>query len=319
MKRKIITFLCIVIAIFLLFSIAAYAEDTPPPEDSSVEDLPNVTYSVVFEYASDSTANTGITYETYSDTSVDEFGFKIVNDLPIGHVIYDDPNTTYIDGIRVNGATVNSLKVAITDTSITKYTVVVRTVYAEGILGDIAKMSDGTYDWAQLLENPLVLLQLIYYAAAIISLLGGAIIASTSKKVKAKTSNEIADKVSSAAHTSLIEIKQEVTEAVIQEATPILNKILTACEDVVKAATLATSKSKEAPLTLLDVLHHAASNTDTTELIAQIRQNVGIQITRDAETHSSNVETLHNIEARASTPAEAPKEVEHAPEPKSVF
>ena len=319
MKRKIITFLCVIATLCMLFSVVAYAEDTPLTESEGSETITAPAYSVTFEYAEDSTAKAGLSYETYFDMSLNEVGFKLVNDLPIGHVIYDDPETSYIDGIRVNDTTVETLKFAVTDTTVTEYKVVVRTVYAEGLLGDIAKMSDGTYDWAQLLENPLVLLQLIYYAAAIISLIGGAIIASTGKKVKAKTSDEIADKVSDAAATSLQEIKREVTETVIQEATPILNRILSACEDVVKAATLATSKSKEAPLALLDVLHHATSNTDTTELIGQIRQNVVTRLTKDTEAHESNVETLRNIESRASIPAEAPTEPEHASEPKSVF
>lgn len=335
MKRRALTFFCTIMSLALLFGITAYAEEDATENDTIVEDsvedviedviedvVDSPSYRVIFNYALESTTLSGISYETYSDAVLNEFGFKIIDDLPMGHVIFDDSDTPYIDGIRINGEYVSSLKYAVTDTTVTEYVVTIKTVYADGILGDIARMSDGTYDWAKLLENPLVLLQLFYYAAAIISLIGGAIIAATGKKTKAKTSDEIANSVTDAAKMSLVEIKQQVTETVIQEATPILNQILSACENVVKAVTLTTSKSKDAPLALLDVLHSAASTTDTTGLIDQIRQNVISKIDEDEAARTANVEMLQSIGARASTPAEADiitVEEDHASEPKSVF
>lgn len=307
MKRKLFALLCIVAVLCSVFGIAAYAEESETPAP---------TYTITFEYASESTAKTGISYETYSDELVNESGFKILDELPIGHVIYDDPETSYIDGIRVNGDVVESLKVPLTDA--TEYVVVVRTVYAEGVLGDIARMSDGTYDWTKLLENPIMLLQLAYWVLAIVSVVAGALISSHSKKTKAKTANEISEGVEGICKEYLEKMKHELTEVVISDATPILQKILYSFEDVIKAVTLSTSKSKEAPLALLDLLQHAANSTDVSSLIDGLRKVIEEQADESALTHSANVETLRAIEARAATPAEAPKE-DHASEPKSVF
>lgn len=307
MKRKLFALLCIVAVLGSVFGIAAYAEE---PEN------PAPTYTIKFEYASESTVKSGISYETYSDELVNESGFKILDELPIGHVIYDDPETSYIDGIRVNGGVVESLKVPLTDA--TEYVVVVRTVYAEGVLGDIARMSDGTYDWTKLLENPIILLQLVYWVLAIVSVIAGALISSNSKKTKAKTANEISEGVEGICKEYLEKMKHELTEVVISDATPILQKILYAFEDVIKAVTLSTSKSKEAPLALLDLLQHAANSTDVSSLIDSLRKVIEEQVDETAIERSANVETLRAIEARAATPAEAPKEG-HASEPKSVF
>lgn len=308
MNRKLLAFLCILVMFLAVFSVSAFAED-------DVVDTP--TYSIKFEFASDSTANVGISYETYSDTLLNESGFKIVEDLPLGHVIYDDPETSYIDGIRVNGDIVESLKIPITE-GVTDYTVVVKTTYAKDILGDIARMSDGTYDWTKLLENPIMLLKLAYWAIAIISVIVGAFITSNSKKHKAKTANEIAEAVEAICKSYLEQSKRELTEVVISDATPILQKILYSFEDVVKAVTLSTSKSKEAPLALLDLLQHAANSTDVSSLIDSLRKVIEEKTDETVVAHTANIETLRAIESRASIPEEAPKE-DHASEPKSVF
>lgn len=312
MKRKIITILSILCLLTLVIGIPVFAEES---SDSVVNP-----YSVSFKYTSDSTYHGGFTYETYSDNILNETGFKIICDLPIGHEIYDNPDTPHIDGIRINGNTVESLKFAIKDTCVDAYTVDVRLVYSEGVLGDIAKMSDGTYDWTQLLANPVMLLQLGYWALAIITVIIGLITSLFGKKAKVKTADEIATSVKDAAEVSLEKIKNSVTETVIAEFTPVFQTLLKDIENVVKAVTLSTSKSKDAPLALLDVLQDTISSNDVNSLIENVRQAILEKAERDANVHDSNAATLHAIANQESTALPVASENPNAEtHPKSVF
>ena len=280
MKRKL--FICLILMAVLLTvtGLTTFAEDTQiEPPTVEVPDVP--TYSVTFRYTSDSTASTGISYETYSDVILNEVGFKIVEDLPIGHVIYDNPETSYIDGIRVNGATVDSFKV-VTSEDVSQYVVDLRIVYDEGVLGDIARMSDGTYDWTQLLANPVILLQLGYWALAIITVIVGLITSIFGKKAKVKTADEISSNVTNAAEVALTRIEERVTETVIAEFTPVFQTILSDMENVIKAVTISTSKSKDAPLALLDVLQDTVKSNDINTIIDNVRQAIVEKAQRDA-------------------------------------
>ena len=306
MKPKILSVLLTVILMLTLFNVVAFAEDTPVevPEQTPVE------CSVIFKYTSDSVYSGGLTYEMYSDAILGEVGFKIVTDLPVGYVIYDDPETAHIDGIRINGTTTESLKVPIASDSTALFTVDVRVVYAEGILGDIARMSDGTYDWTQLLANPVVLLQLGYWALSILTLVVGMFASLFGKKVKVKTADDIASSVASVAETSLTQIKESITETVIAEFTPILQTILKDLENVVKAVTLSTSKSENAPIALLDVLQDTVSSTDVNALIDNVRQSVVSRVAANAKAHADNAATLHAIATADSTPTVVVEPVE---------
>lgn len=301
MKRKIFIVLTILSLLLTLTGVSVFAEEgqiepsqgeTPEVQEPSE---PVIVYNVLFKYTSDSTAHAGITYETYSDSILNEVGFKIVEDLPIGHEIYDNPETAYIDGIRVNGNTVDSFKIPVTDANVAVYTVDLRIVYSEGVLGDIAKISDGTYDWSQLLANPVILFQLGYWALAIITVIIGLFTSIFGKKTKVKTADEISSSVTNAAEVALVKIKESVTETVIAEFTPVFQTILKDFENVVKAVTLSNSKSKDAPLALLDVLQETVNSTDVNALIDGIRKAIEEQSLKDSSTHADNVATLHAI------------------------
>jgi hypothetical protein len=305
--------------ILTITGLTTFAEDAQiEPPTVEVPAVP--TYSVTFRYTSDSTASTGISYETYSDIILNEVGFKIVEDLPIGHVIYDNPETSYIDGIRVNGDTVDSFKV-VTSEDVSQYVVDLRIVYDEGVLGDIARMSDGTYDWTQLLANPVVLLQLGYWALAIITVIVGLITSIFGKKTKVKTADEISSNVTNAAEVALTRIEERVTETVIAEFTPVFQTILNDMENVIKAVTISTSKSKDAPLALLDVLQDTVKSNDINAIIDNVRQAIVEKAQRDLANHDNTIATLHAIANQEPVPITPPTETREnvEPEHKSVF
>lgn len=329
MKRKIFIGLMLLSLLLTFTQFSVFAEEAqiePEPGEVLETQEPSesdVVYNVLFKYTADSTAQAGITYETYSDSILNEVGFKIVEDLPIGHEIYDNPETAYIDGIRVNGNTVDSFKIPVKDETITTYTVDLRIVYSEGVLGDIAKMSDGTYDWSQLLANPVILLQLGYWALAIITVIIGLITSIFGKKTKVKTADEISSNVTNAAEVALVKIKESVTETVIAEFTPVFQTILKDFENVVKAVTLSNSKSKDAPLALLDVLQDTVNSTDVNALIDNIRKTIEEQSLKDSSAHAGNVATLHAIatqEDAVPSPTSDNRGVkDDEPKTKSVF
>lgn len=319
--RKIFSALLILAILTSVFCISAFAEDAPETSETPSPIVPETQeqtvfteYTVTFRFTSDSTYASGMSYETYSDAILNEAGFKILCELPAGHVLYDNPDTAYIDGIRVNGNTVNSLKVPVLDDAVTSFVVDVRTAYADGILGDLAQMSDGTYDWAKLLENPVMVLQIVYWALAILTLAIGIFAGLFGRKTKVKTADDISASVTTAAESALTKIENRVTETVIEEFTPVFKTLLKDFENVVKAVTLSTSNSKDAPVALLDVLKETSSATDVTALIDSIRQVAIDKLKQNEDSHSVNVATLHAI--AESTVEEVLPNVET---PKSIF
>lgn len=244
-------------------------------------------------YATDSVLSSGV----YADSAIDLLSkqvlFVIDVDLPAGYVVYDDPSTEYIDGIRLNGNTVNSYRVPIDYAQDVDFELIVKVVYAEGITGTLAQMSDGTYNWLQLLENPIGLLMGLYYVLATLSVFVSLIMVLKGKGKKAKTADEIAVAVTNAAETAAV-------NAVEQQVLPIVSSFQNTAQAIVKAYALTTSKSKEAPLALLDVLQEV-SNTDATAAIEHAKQLIE-QSRNLAET--SRQETIDKLNSIAHTSQE---------------
>ena len=307
--------------------VPAFAEESevePPAEDTVVEDtvveddapqniLP--AYTVNIKYTEDSSAIKGISYETYVDPVTFAVGFKIVEDLSIGHIIYDNPDTAYIDGIRINGETTDTLNIIIDQG--TAYEIIIRTVYEDNLLGDVAKIIDGTFDFKTLLENPVMLLMGAYYVISIISVIVVTFTTAVFKNKEVKSADEIAAKVDTSAQNAVEKMRTEVTDIVLNEVQPILQTILSDIQNVVTAVTLSTSKNKEAPLAMLDTLQKAASSADATGLIDSIRKTVANGIAKDDAAHAANIEDLHRIANTEVTETVEP--ASQTPNTKSIF
>lgn len=320
MKLKRLLIVPALVAMLLLSStfVTAYAEElVPEPEDTATENpVPGVTvpeYAVTIKFTSDSSTSKGITYDTYVDPATFSVGFKIINDLPVGHIIYDDPNTSYIDGIRINGETVDKLTVIVEQG--TTYDVIVKTVYEDNLLGDFAKIIDGNFDFKTLLANPVALFMCSYYIIAIVALVVSTFTTLVSKNKKVKTADEIAAKVDESADEAVAKVKTEVTNTVIAEITPILQRIFDGMQNIVTAVTLSTSKNKEAPLAMLDTLQKTVEVNNLTELFDGIRKDVTEGIAKEEDVKATNLETLREIAQSAATIVEVVSESTN----KSVF
>ena len=288
----------IIMCVVLLMALAipVFAEDAVGPGTQTSEDWASEVLAIIethkkgdvnIIYTDDSVVTSGV----YTDGTVDVLSkqvlFIIDVDLPAGYVVYDDPSTEYIDGIRLNGQTVTSYRVPIDYTQDVDFELVVRTVYAEGFLGTVAQMSDGTYNWVQLLENPIGLLMAAYYVLATVSVVVGIFAMFRGKNKKVKTANEISVKVHEAADAA-------ATQAIEQKILPIVTAIQGTSQSLVKAFALTTSKSKEAPVALLDVLQ-TVSNADATAAIEEAKKRIAEDRAKAEAEAQQTKELLNNI------------------------
>lgn len=299
-KRKIFA---VVFAVILMLSLAlpVFAEEIAGPElpeetvspsadwvntvQQTVENYKNGDVNII--YTEDSVTWCGIDWEVNIDILAKNVYLELISDLPAGYVIYDSPDTPYIDGIRVNGNTVESTKVAIDWTQDINYEVIVKVDYAESIMGDLARMSDGTYDWTKLLENPVGLLMALYYVLAILSVVIGIFAMWRGKNKKVKTADEISKSVEEKAHESaMVIIKDQIL--------PIVTSFQNTSQALVKAFALTTSKSKEAPTALLDVLQ-TVSSTDATSAIEQAKATIANDRAAADAARQETLEKLQNI------------------------
>lgn len=272
-----------------VFGISVYAEQSSDEWAEEVLDtVQDYTHGeVVVKYTEDSTAASGVYWDTSVDVLSKQVYLTITVDLPMGHVIYDDPNTPHIDGIRLNNDVITSYKVPIDYTQDVDYEIAVRTVYAEGVTGALAQMADGTFDWVTLLENPIGLLTAGYYILATLSVIIGIFAVLFGKSKKVKSADEISKKVQDTSEAAAMKVMEE-------KVVPIVTAFQSTAQALVKAFALTTSKSKEAPSALLDVLQKV-SNTDAESAIEEakklIEQN---RATADAELQRTR-EVLNNI------------------------
>lgn len=283
-------------------------------------------FDVNLIYTSDSVRATGILLEPYTDSVKFEAGFVIRKDLEMGVQIYDDPATEIIEGIRVNGAEVTSYVVPIDLDAPQDYNVEIKLDYADGIFGTFAKISDGKLDWETVLEEPLIYTQAIYYLIAAISLIIGGLGAASSKKKKVKTANEIADAVDFRVREGCEAFAVIYTDVLKENLLPVFQTMVDSNKSVVKAITISTSKTKEAPVALLDTLKEI-SDVDVSKVIDEARETV-LKNIADADakraavhnvlTHIANgtYQEVQNVKAISESERE---EVSETTETKSVF
>lgn len=290
--NKFLILLGIIPAILMLFGIAAFAAE-PEDEEPTTVTLDDVEFA--FEYTSDSATTEGFTVRTYYDPISGSSGLELVPNFGIGYAIYDDPETKTIDGIRINGAEVTSLRIPITsETKVLKYTVAVRTVYVEGASGDLARILDGTYNYMNLLTNPIIIIQAVYWSFMVISGVAGFIVTIRTKRKKVKTLDEIADKVTEKREELEQSIINTVTDTVKAEVLPLAQASVKSGKEAVKAILLSTSKSKDAPAALLDVFKESA-DIDISNIVDEVYAALNKSIAEHNANHDATVKTLHNI------------------------
>lgn len=350
MNKKIFTLFISILLLFNVLVTSVFAEEvaeTVPVESDTVESTASAYeefiakveayastgYDVSVVYTTDSVDSKGIYLEPYADTLKFETGFTIKPDLKSGVEVYDDPATPIIEGIRVNGAEISNYKVAIDLDNPQNYIIEVRLVYSEGLLGTVAKMSNGDFDFQTIMEEPLLAMQIIYYAIAALSLIIGGLGAAASKKKKVKSANDIADIVDKRVKEGCEAFAIQYSDLLKSNMLPVFNTMVETNKAVVKAITISTSKTKEAPIALLDVLKDI-SDVDVEKAIDEARQevlkNIANADAKRAAIHNTlehivhgTYQEVHNVEKlepdQPTAEPEADEKASTQDETKSVF
>ena len=188
----------------------------------------------------------------------------------LGYEIYDNPETPYIDGLKVDDNFVTDWKIE-NFTYGLDHTITIKTVYSSGVDGMLTAAKDG--DISKILANPLVLLQLGYYSLAAVSLIIGGFGLFKSRKLKLKSSEEIASAVTKQAELS----KQEITSATIgildKLVSPVFEKLKAQNQSIIEALVLAKSGKSEDIIAMIDLLKKSASE-DISVITEQIKKSI---------------------------------------------
>ena len=225
-------------------------------------------------YTSDSVISEGVSLELLDTSTEDNVIVKVVVDLPMGYVIYDDASTNYIDGIKVNDDYLGSDYLIQNYDANQNYTILVKTTYSRGIAGIVASIQDGTYDYGKIFSNPVMIFQIIYYVIAIIAVIISGILASKSKKWKSITTADW----QTVAENKMKEMQARTTEQNMkyfsENLMPLIKTILSNEQNIVKSIAISMNKDKNAPIAVLDILQEVSSNVDTDKIINEAKESL---------------------------------------------
>ena len=232
------------------------------------------------EYTDDSVITEGVSCEYYEAVLGEETAYyvHVVVDLPLGYEIYDDAETEGIDGITINGKNIPDSYIT-SDLDYTKLlTITVKTVYEKGVAGMLASINDGTYDWSPLLTNPLTLIQGGYYILSAAALVLGGLGLFKSAKTRAKTAKEWERAANETIDNIVKEMKSSISKTIsdrfTSELIPILEQCLSNDQNIIKAIALQTSKSKDAPTAILELLMKLSTDVDATKVINEAKRSI---------------------------------------------
>ena len=148
----------------------------------------------------------------------------------------------------------------------------------------------------QLLADPILLLQMVYYVLSAIALIASAFGFAKNRKLKSLTSLDIGDKVASKAkefndiaEEKINEFKEASIIAIENVLTGVVEKITSTNTAVVKAVILANSKAENASKDLLTVLEEVG-NTDVKEIVNSAKEaiNKSIEESKNKEIEKQN-------------------------------
>ena len=322
MKRKPLLIFTVLAVLLTVCCVSVHAETEifppvePPQTSDSGEDIledplqefikaskeNGTVYDVKF--TSDSVCTEGVYIDMLYDELEKRLYLLLTIDLPSGYSIYDNPDTEYVEGLKINDAYASlgskPFKIYL-DNPLTSYTVFVKTTYADTMYGTIAKIQDGNATVLDLFDSPMMLMQTLYYCLAAVSVIIAAALAFKSKKIKAKTSEQIATETASALLSSNEDFKNnlvsEVMSLISNQLIPALNTCVNANQNVVKAIAISNSKDRNAPVALLDVLREVAD----TAIEAVVDEAIASAEKHIEDSEAAKTETLNALHEIATS------------------
>lgn len=188
----------------------------------------------------------------------------------LGYEIFDNPETPYIDGLKIDDTWITDWVVPNYDDSVA-HTISIKTVYTDDIAGALAAAKNG--DWSRVLQNPVMILQVIYFAVSTISILLGGFGLLKSKGKKIKTAEEIASAVTNSAELTKVELKELCVNLIDSIITPVYTKLQNQNQDIIEALILTRSGDEKASLALIDLLKKA-SNVNIDEMANTLKKEI---------------------------------------------
>lgn len=257
------------------------------------------------EYTSDSAVSKGIALEPYKN-ELDETVYKIVIDLPAGYEIYDDPDTSYIDGLKINNRWLEAYDNVYFREGEDSLTV--KVVYTEDVTGKLAQINDGTFNWWSLLETPIGIIASLFSGTSLASMVGLAVNIYRSKKLKVKDSNEISKEVKTTVQEESkkqAEESKELLKTFTEEiVTPILTEFRNEVKDILKAIAISNSKQKDAPLAILDLLEKDTSDEKVKAVIAEAREKFKESLDKEEKVKKAVSKKLAELNNKITTVSE---------------
>ena len=177
----------------------------------------------------------------------------------LGYCIYDNPDTPYIDGLKFDEEFVSNYAVENVDFTV-EHTILIKTVYTDDIAGMLASAKDG--DWSRVLSNPVIILQIVYYVLAAVSLISSGIVLFKSKLKKVKDHNEIASEVKTEAAKSSSDLKEDASNTIKGIANALLEQSKSQNQKIIKALMLSQSKDPTSSLALVDLLKEVSDESE---------------------------------------------------------
>ena len=194
----------------------------------------------------------------------------------LGYSIYDNQETDYIDGLKIDGEWVTGWRVKnFDDSEDAVHTFQVKTVYTDDAAGMLMAAKDG--DWSRLLSNPLILLQIFYYVLAAFSLLFGLIFGTKQKGKTIKTTNEFGAELNNIFSQKVGLLATNAEDAIIKYVDslvmPVYNEMQAQNKDLLSALILSQSGDEKAHIAMIDLLKASASK-DVNLISEQIKKGI---------------------------------------------
>ena len=187
------------------------------------------------------------------------YTLNVKENYVMGHDVFNDPNTEYVDGIKIDGKYLSSdWKVEDFDMD-AEHVITIKTVYSNDVAGWFAMAKNG--DFSAIMSNPITVLQLGYYVLAGVSVVLGGFGLLKSKKRKVKTADDIAGAVASKASAledrfanATREMEAQALSLVTDIVTPLVETLHKQNDTLIKATVLARNGDEVSTIALLDLL-----------------------------------------------------------------
>lgn len=214
--------------------------------------------------------------EGVEDTIIEEVSktLSLKENHLLGYTIYDNPETSYIDGLKFDDNWVTDWVIENYDDSV-EHVLKIKTVYTDDVSGMLMAAKNG--DWSRVLSNPLILFQLFYYILAAVSIILGLFGVTKSKSKRIKTVDEYATaldlKCGELFNNFTINTENAVENYVDKLISPVYEKMQAQQKDLISALILSQSGDKDSKLALINLLQTSAKE-DVALMANQMKKSI---------------------------------------------